>query len=269
MIGESKHFMVFTGAGISTAAGIPDFRGPTGVWTLKAQGKEPQPRTTKNPEPTYTHMCLVELMRRGVLKHLVSQNCDGLHIKSGINPSQISELHGNSNVEACPLCTTVYLRKHRVRNEVGRNDQKLTGRQCDNQDCKGLLRYTTVAFNQSMPDRTLDQAEFHSKQCDVALCMGTSMRVMPACDLPVMGKKRNRHHKLVIVNLQKTPYDDECAVRIFSTVDKVMKLLMLEMFQTSSVTPYAPIPLTDEYLERFKKEWKFRGPESEWNWGRV
>jgi NAD-dependent SIR2 family protein deacetylase len=87
-IKDGKHFIVFTGAGVSTSAGIPDFRGPEGAWTKRAQGKELNfdGNTTLQAIPTPTHMALVELQNRGFLKYLVSQNCDGLHRRSGILP---------------------------------------------------------------------------------------------------------------------------------------------------------------------------------------
>lgn len=88
LIKESKHLIAFTGAGISTSAGIPDFRGPEGAWTLRAQGRERKGETTSTLQaiPTKAHMALVELQHRGILKYLVSQNCDGLHRRSGILP---------------------------------------------------------------------------------------------------------------------------------------------------------------------------------------
>jgi len=88
MIRQSKHFIVFTGAGISTSAGIPDFRGPEGAWTLQAQGRQCAAPTTSTLQaiPTATHMALVELQNRNILKYVVSQNCDGLHRRSGILP---------------------------------------------------------------------------------------------------------------------------------------------------------------------------------------
>ena len=87
-IRRSKHFIVFTGAGVSTSAGIPDFRGPEGAWTLRAQGRARTGKavSTLKAIPTLTHMALVELQNRGILKCLVSQNCDGLHRRSGILP---------------------------------------------------------------------------------------------------------------------------------------------------------------------------------------
>lgn len=96
LVRERKHFIVFTGAGVSTSAGIPDFRGPEGAWTLQAQGRQ---RTTATVDtlqaiPTPTHMALVELQNRGMMKYLISQNCDGLHRRSGILPVCLFCRHG-------------------------------------------------------------------------------------------------------------------------------------------------------------------------------
>jgi NAD-dependent SIR2 family protein deacetylase len=110
-IRKSKHFIVFTGAGISTSAGIPDFRGPEGSWTLLVQGRQRTKEiNTLTAIPTPTHMALVALQDRGILKFLISQNCDGLHRRSGILPDRIAELHGNSNREYCKDCGKEYIR---------------------------------------------------------------------------------------------------------------------------------------------------------------
>jgi len=259
-IKESKHFIVFTGAGISTSAGIPDFRGPEGVWTLKAKGQTPKPSNKGKAVPTMTHMALVSLMNSNHLNFLVSQNCDGLHVKSGISPSKISELHGNTNVEACAGCGKLFYRNFPVR--TCSNSKLLTGRRCDG--CSIPLRYTTVAFGQSMPDQCFYQAKSHSKQADLTLCLGTSMRVMPACELPVAGKKNGRAHNLVIVNLQITPYDDQCSLRIFAKVDVVMELLM--KFLDLPIPDYKELNLTQdvEWLKIFADSYKFREPSTEW-----
>jgi len=182
--------------GISTSAGINDFRGPTGVWTARARGFNPPPRTVHNPEPTLTHMAYVELMRNGYLKFLVSQNCDGLHLKSGIATDKIAELHGNSNCEACAKCGKVYYKQTHVHGYEHKT--WLTGNRCTSSNCNGRLRCTTVAFTQSMPDICLDRATKESKMCDLSLCMGTSMRVSPACELPAMNLKSGK--KMVIVS---------------------------------------------------------------------
>jgi len=257
---NSKYMMTYTGAGISTAAGISDFRGPQGVWTRKAKGLDPVPSTNKTKAfPTQTHMAIVKLNQLGFLKCLVSQNCDGLHLKSGIPPDQICELHGNTNVEACSSCGRVYLRTVGVRSNV--NKAKITARFCDN--CPGVpLRYTSVAFSQSMPDVCLTKAERESKKCDLSICLGTSMRVSPACDLPLMGRKKNPDHKLVIVNLQKTPYDDDCALRIFARVDEVM--IRLFAYLKQDIPPYQVLDLVGnpEWLDNFQKNYPFRSAGS-------
>jgi hypothetical protein len=101
MIRDSKHCVFFTGAGISTSAGIPDFRGPEGVWTLKATGEKRKGKTVSmlSAVPTTTHMAMVKLHDEGRMHYLISQNVDGIHRKSGIHPHRLSELHGNSNLE--------------------------------------------------------------------------------------------------------------------------------------------------------------------------
>ena len=142
-------------------------------------------------------MALVELMRNNYLKFLVSQNCDGLHLKSGIATNKIAELHGNSNCEACAKCGKVYYRQEHVRQYQHRT--WLTGNLCTVLNCRGRLRCTTVAFTQSMPDICLDRAIKESEMCDLSLCMGTSMRVSPACELPSMKLKSGRK-KMVIVS---------------------------------------------------------------------
>lgn len=200
-IRHAKHFVVYTGAGISTSAGINDFRGPNGVWTARARGVSPARTSVRNPVPTLTHMAYVELMRTNYLKFLVSQNCDGLHLKSGISTDKIAELHGNSNCEACAKCGKVYYRQEK--NHEYERRTRLTGRYCTTPNCEGRLRCTTVAFSQEMPDICLNKATEESKKCDLSLCMGTSMRVTPACELPAM-KCKSRKKKMVIVSKRST-----------------------------------------------------------------
>lgn len=151
LIRAARHAIAFTGAGISTSCGVPDFRsgmgtclsvGP-GAWELKAKGKirAPSARTTSTlcAIPSYTHMAFVELQRRGLLRHLVSQNTDGLHRRSGFPPEALSELHGNSNLERCRKCGAEYLRDFSCR-QAGRavHDHR-TSRRCEAMMCNGML----------------------------------------------------------------------------------------------------------------------------------
>ena len=120
---------------------IPDFRGPEGKWTLEAQGRTRTAKTTDSLSaiPTATHMSLVELVNRGILKYIISQNCDGLHRRSGIPPEKISELHGNGNIEFCETCGHEYLRdSHCYRIKRGSKDH-FTGRYCVLPNCGGRL----------------------------------------------------------------------------------------------------------------------------------
>jgi len=210
-------------------------------------------------------MSIVRLLEAGYLKYLVSQNTDGLHIKSGVPTDKISELHGNTNVEACAGCGKVFYRSFKVR--ATQNKMKITGRRCPK--CKTPLRYTSVSFGQSLPDNTLARAELHSEKVDLALCLGTSMTVSPACDLPVAGKENNPTHALCIVNLQRTPFDKQCALRIYHKVDvvmtKLMKLLELE------IPDYVETNMADddEWISNFDKNYQFRTPSTEWFSGKL
>uniref|UniRef100_A0A7S3YWE8 protein acetyllysine N-acetyltransferase n=4 Tax=Lotharella globosa TaxID=91324 RepID=A0A7S3YWE8_9EUKA len=223
-IRQSKHFVVFTGAGISTSAGIPDFRGPQGKWTLEAQGKRcKMSKPVIKCSPTKTHMALVELQRQGVLKHIISQNCDGIHRRSGICASGISELHGNSNMEECESCGQQYFRDfscHRIR----RSRDHYTGRHCTNGRCKGRLLEYTIDFGQDLPERPLETAYHHAQQADVHLVLGSSLTVSPACEMPEISKKKGGF--LVICNLQLTPLTQMADLHIFGKTDKVMTKLM-------------------------------------------
>ncbi|KAG9231020.1 DHS-like NAD/FAD-binding domain-containing protein [Amylocarpus encephaloides] len=221
-IKKSKHFIVFTGAGVSTSAGIPDFRGPEGAWTLRAQGRERTSKTTSTLQaiPTPAHMALVELQNRGILKHLVSQNCDGLHRRSGILPDRISELHGNSNREFCKDCGKEYIRDFRAvaTYEKTVHDHR-TGRKCTL--CNGPLLDTIINFGESLPKKHIQNAFDNAKKADLCLVLGSSLTVTPANEVPeVVGKKKNA--KLVICNLQKTPLDSKAALRIHTKSDDLM-----------------------------------------------
>jgi len=227
MVRSSRHFVAFTGAGISTSAGIPDFRGPDGKWTREAKGMEPLKGVSiVDAFPTQTHMAFVELYNRGVLKYLISQNCDGLHRRSGLPASAISELHGNCWVEICEDCGQQHFRDFKCMRIVREGGVKcptdhFTGRFCS---CGGRLLNSTIDFGQDLPHKPLERAEQHSRQADLHLACGSSLRVTPACDQPKNTSKKGG--KLVIVNLQKTPLTAMADMQIYAKTDTVMEMLM-------------------------------------------
>lgn len=169
--------MAFTGAGISTACGIPDYRSgyntclPTGpgCWETAANKKKYEQlckqgkakpikidfrESIQRAKPSLTHMSLVELTEKNLLKGIVSQNIDGLHRKSGIHPDKLADLHGNTNLELCTKCGAEYMRDFRVRTAKKAHDHK-TGRKCDNLDCKGPLIDTIINFGEGLNEEVI------------------------------------------------------------------------------------------------------------------
>jgi NAD-dependent SIR2 family protein deacetylase len=234
---ESEHFIAFTGAGISTSAGIADYRSgyntvlPTGpgCWEKKAQGKasnKPKIRTEMiKAIPTPTHMALVKLMEQNHLKYLISQNIDGLHRRSGIPPEKLAEVHGNTNLEKCLKCKKEYMRDFRVRTAKNVHSHE-TGRLCEDERCKGKLIDSIINFGENLENRILDNGFANSAISDLCLAMGSSLTVTPAADMPLATSKTG---KLVIVNLQKTPLDSRAAIKINAMCDTVIQMLMAKL----------------------------------------
>ena len=148
--------------------------------------------------PTKSHMAMVKLMECGLLKHIISQNIDGLHRKSGIPADKLTEVHGNTNLEICTKCGRDYMRDFRVRNAQRTHDHD-TGRTCDNQACGGNLRDSIINFGENLREKELDTGFAQGAAADLMLCVGSSLRVNPACEMA--EETVNRGGKLVIVNL--------------------------------------------------------------------
>ncbi|XP_060940631.1 NAD-dependent protein deacetylase sirtuin-6 [Limanda limanda] len=227
LIKESQFLVVHSGAGISTSSGIPDFRGPKGVWTLEEKGESPRfDITFEDARPSLTHMALLGLQRAGYLKYLISQNVDGLHVRSGFPRDLLSELHGNMFVEDCEKCGRQYVREK----VIGVMGLKPTGRYCDVvrsrglRACRGKLISTILDWEDALPDADLDKAENASRRADLALTLGTSLQIKPSGDLPLLTKRKGG--KIVIVNLQPTKHDKHAHIRINGYVDDVMKQVM-------------------------------------------
>ncbi|GAB1605076.1 NAD-dependent protein deacetylase sirtuin-6-like [Argonauta hians] len=222
LIRESKHVVFHTGAGISTSAGIPDFRGPKGVWTLEKRGEEPKVNITfESAKPTLTHMALVALEKAGFLQFLVSQNIDGLHLRSGFPRNRLAELHGNMFVEECDKCCIQYISD----SSVPTMGLKHTGDYCLQMKvrgvCRGQLTDTILDWEDNLPEDDLNASNREAKLADLSVCLGTSLQIKPSGHIPVLTKKNGG--KLVIVNLQPTPLDRFCDLRINAYVDRVMQ----------------------------------------------
>ncbi|XP_062816308.1 NAD-dependent protein deacylase sirtuin-6 isoform X2 [Anolis carolinensis] len=227
LIREASNVVFHTGAGISTSSGIPDFRGPNGVWTLEERGQPAKFDTTfEEARPSPTHMALLGLHRAGLLHFLVSQNVDGLHVRSGFPRDKLAELHGNMFVEECMKCGKQYVRE----TVVGTMGLKPTGRLCDVSKrrglraCRGKLMDTILDWEDSLPDRDLLLASKASRKADLSVTLGTSLQIKPSGDLPLLTKRKGG--RLVIVNLQPTKYDKQADLRIHAYVDVVMTKLM-------------------------------------------
>jgi NAD-dependent SIR2 family protein deacetylase len=223
---ECEHIVAFTGAGISTDSGIPDFRGPDGVWTRRDAGL-PAPRWRVPPgrvEPNASHLSLVELQRLGKLRFLITQNTDNLHRRSGIRPELLAELHGNGTLMRCLGCDRLYTRQEvgwdTYRWGPGYRTQKPILGQPACAVCGGRLISSVVNFGDPLPHKELALAERHARRCDLMLVLGSSLVVTPAASL--VGLALRSGARVVLANQGETPYDDAVALRVWTGIGEVI-----------------------------------------------
>jgi NAD-dependent SIR2 family protein deacetylase len=203
---EARYPVFFTGAGISTESGLPDFRGPDGVWTRRDKGLAPKPMKTSwdAVPPNSGHYALVDLQNMGKLKFLISQNVDNLHLKSGIRPGNLAELHGNMTKLRCTRCEKTV-------------DQSAAATTCP---CGSSLVSSVVHFGQSLPQRDVSQSYEHSRKSDVFVVVGSSLVVTPAADMPREALMAGA--RLVILNQGVTPFDKHAHLRFHETIGDVL-----------------------------------------------
>ncbi len=203
---ESTYLVVFTGAGVSTESGLPDFRGPDGLWTRQEKGLPPpsMQRPWSEVDPNPSHYAIRALQDFGTLKFLISQNVDNLHLKSGIRPELLAELHGNITKLRCQRCGAT-VDKDRGASRCG---------------CGGRLVSSVVDFGQPLPEKDLRESYYHSERCDLFVVVGSSLVVTPAAHMPAVALRTGV--RLVIINQGETPFDQHAHLRFHESAGKVL-----------------------------------------------
>ncbi len=217
LIDESERIVAFTGAGISTESGIPDFRSPGGVWTKNQPidfsdfiaSKEMRRKSWRRriatdgvfakSKPNAGHRALAELIKRGKSQHLITQNIDGLHQASGVPEASVIELHGNATYCTCLSCG----KRFELDNVLASFREAEEPPICDT--CEGIIKTATISFGQAMPEHEMERAQEATLACDLFLAIGSSLVVYPAAGFPRMAKQNGA--RLVILNRDATPLD--------------------------------------------------------------
>ncbi|HEX4198991.1 MAG TPA: Sir2 family NAD-dependent protein deacetylase [Caulobacteraceae bacterium] len=232
MIADARRVVVFTGAGISTESGIPDFRSPGGVWSRMSPiyfqefvGSEDKRREAwtrafsgvagwVGKSPNAGHRAVTELAGLGKVAAVITQNVDNLHQASGMPPEKVIELHGNAGYAACLDCG--------LRHEL--DDLKAaflaTGALPACRSCAGIVKTATISFGQSLPEAALARAEAESLACDLFLVLGSSLVVYPASAFPQIARQNGA--RLAIVNREPTDQDAEADLVLHDEIGPVM-----------------------------------------------
>jgi NAD-dependent deacetylase len=236
-VDQSTRIVALTGAGISTESGIPDFRGPQGVWTKnpKAERLSNIQHYMSDPEvrklawqsrldhpawratPNAGHRALVELERRGLLHALVTQNIDGLHQQAGHAADMVIEVHGTMRDVMCMVCGwrgPMGPVMDRVR--AGEEDP-------DCERCGGILKSATISFGQSLEPRVIDRAMRAADRADLMLAVGTSLQVFPIAGAVPIAKESGA--RIVIVNAEPTPFDEIADAVLREPIGRILPAL--------------------------------------------
>jgi len=235
---EAERVVVLTGAGISTDSGIPDFRGPQGVWTknpgaertatLQHYMADPEVRKQAwrnridspawSAEPNPGHHAIVALEQQGKLHTLITQNIDELHQQAGNDPTKVVELHGTMRHVMCMACgERAPMERALDRVRAGEEDPPC-------RTCGGILKSATISFGQNLVPDDLERAERAVNQCDLLLAVGSSLTVYPAAGLVPLA--RSAGARIVIVNAEPTPYDDIADAVLGGSISEVLPALV-------------------------------------------
>ena len=238
LIRQSQKVIVFTGAGVSTESGIPDFRSPGGVWhkynpedfyyqkfISSEESREKYWQMSreffeplKNAQPNAAHRAVVELEKMGKLDCVITQNVDNLHQRAGSSPEKVIELHGTAVSVSCLSCREKYSREE-IQSWLLRG---VRVPKCDG--CNGILKPDTVSFGQSMPPKETEESFRRARQCDLLIVIGSSLVVQPAASVPLEAKENGA--KLVIINRDPTYHDSYADVVIHASAGEVMSKIM-------------------------------------------
>jgi NAD-dependent deacetylase len=239
-ISSSERIVVFTGAGVSTESGIPDFRSAGGIWsrfepddftiqkflTSKETRKKQweilvEGGAFSNIRPNKAHYAVSELEKMGRLDCVITQNIDNLHQKAGNSPDKIFELHGTMKSARCLTCGKQYDIEY-IRKKL---EKGIEIPECEK--CEGILKPDIIFFGESLPPATIDAAIKHSGNCDLLIAIGSSLVVQPAAFIPVYAKQAGA--KLIIINISRTPCDEIADIVINGkageTMAEIVKLL--------------------------------------------
>jgi NAD-dependent deacetylase len=232
LITDAGTIVPFTGAGISTECGIPDFRSPGGLWTRNQPiqfddflaSREMRDESWRrrfamqdsfgDAKPGRGHRALATFYRAGKVPGLITQNIDNLHQASGIAAEHIVELHGNTTYALCLDCARRY--------ELGwvREKYEAAGQHAPDCDCGGYIKTATVSFGQAMPVEAMQRAEELSRDCDLFLAIGSSLVVWPAAGFPLMAKRNGA--SLVIINREPTEFDEVADLVVHHDIGDVL-----------------------------------------------
>lgn len=235
LLQQARHAVALTGAGISTPSGIPDFRTPgSGVWehvtdpaevaSLYAFKRRPQSfydwlrpllRLVFASQPNPAHLALAQMEAANLLKCIITQNIDLLHSKAG--SQTIFEVHGHLRQMTCISCYTVFDTEQFLASLLDSADVPRCPR------CGGVLKPNVILFGEMLPVKVMNQAQLHTRLCDVMLVAGSSLEVAPVGDLPLLAKQAGA--KIIIVNLGETYMDEIADVRIRADVVDVLPRL--------------------------------------------